>query len=220
MFSGRFFKIMKYFILFTLLLAVQTDSFAQYPCDDPATSNCADKLNGSFLNMSTSNNIDFVFDEMRDYVTGITLCGKTQLQLNVEEIIPLNCKWRLRMFVDIGLHMPDDEWEPLVMYGAGTDIPPLNLIQVKVFNGCGTPLFNGAFQSFIGNQNWDILEIIPNSDPRVDSGPCDGSPVNGPGSYLTDYNEYSFTIDYRIDPKFQYSSGAYQIIIRFCLVEF
>jgi len=122
------------------------------------------------------------------------------------------------MYIDNGGGLPNNEWEKLVEYGTSGNNPELDLIQVKVYNGCNTPLNSGVWQIFSGNVQYDILEIIPDG-VRILPGPCDGSQVNGPGSYLTDYNEFNFIIDYRITPGYLHKPGAYQIKIWFCLVE-
>lgn len=190
------------------------------PCTNPTTSNCADAISGSseFI-MSTPGNVDFEFDDMRKYINGITHSGSTRLRLKVDELVAGSCKWKLMMYIDNNGHSPNDEWEPLVTYGSSGNNPELILIQVKVYNGCGTPLANGIFQVFSNNVQYDILDIIPQLAVQNNPAPCDGTHVNGPGSYLTDYNEYNFTIDYRIMPGYELKSGAYQIKIHFCLVE-
>ena len=205
-----------YLILFIIFACFK--GHAQ-PCVNPATSNCSDAITGtSEFIMSTPGNIDFVFDDMREYITGITQSGKTQLRLRVDESVVGSCQWRLIMYIDNNAYIPNNEWEPLVTYSASGNNPELDLIEVKVYNGCGTPLNSGVFQVFANNVQYDLLEIIPNG-PRILPAPCDGSQVNGPGNYLTDYNEFSFTIDYRIIPGYFLRSGAYQIKIHFCLVE-
>ena len=190
------------------------------PCSNPVTSNCSSAIAGTsdFL-MSTPGNVDFEFNDMQKYVTGITHSGSTQLRLKVAEINPGGCKWKLMMYVDNNGHLPNNEWEPLSIYGSSGNNPELNLIQVDVYNGCRTPLKNGIYQTFIGNVQYDILDIIPDLIARNLPGPCNGTNINGPGSYLTDYNEFNFTIDYRIIPGFNLKPGAYQIKIDFCLVE-
>lgn len=170
--------------------------------------------------MTTSNNVSFVFDEMREYIAGITQSGSTTLRLKVDETVVGDCKWKLIMYIDNNGTLPVNNWETLISYGSSGNIPELDLIEVKVYNGCGTPLQSGIYQIFTNNLNHDILEIIPESVPRVMPAPCDGSQVNGPGSYLTDYNEFTFNIDYRIKPGYLLRSGAYEINIRFCLTEY
>ncbi|PKP22818.1 MAG: hypothetical protein CVU05_02240 [Bacteroidetes bacterium HGW-Bacteroidetes-21] len=207
-------NILTTFFLFFFLY--QTDAQV---CLNPVTSNCADAIMGTseFL-MTTSGNVDFVFDDMRDFITGITHSGSTMLRLRIDEVVPNSCRWRLMMYIDNNSVLPANEWETLVNYGTSGQNPELDLIEVKIYNGCGTPLNSGVFQIFAGNTQYDLLEIIP-MGPRIVPAPCDGSQVNGPGSYLTDYNEYSFTIDYRIKPGYILKPGAYQIKIHFCLVE-
>jgi hypothetical protein len=189
-------------------------------CSNPITTNCADAIAGTskFL-MSTSTNVDFVFSDMQKYVSGITHSGSTQLRLKIDEIVVGSCKWKLMMYIDNNGHLPNNEWEPISYYGSSGNNPELNLIEVKVYNGCGTPLNSGIYQIFAGNVNYDILDIIPNIPLRNMPGPCNGTNINGPGSYLTDYNEYNFNIDYRILPGFSLRTGVYQIKINFCLVE-
>lgn len=189
-------------------------------CPNPFTSNCSDAVAGTsrfYINGNT--NLDFTFDEMNEYVRGITYSGATQLRLKIDEIVPGACKWKLVMIVENNGYLPNNEWEPLVNYGSSGTNPNLNLIEVSVWNGCGTALFNGVFRTFANNINQDTLSIIPDIAVRNLPGPCDGTHINGPGSYLTDYNEFSFNIDYRIKPGFALRPGSYQIRIRFCLVE-
>ncbi|GIV29773.1 MAG: hypothetical protein KatS3mg028_0839 [Bacteroidia bacterium] len=189
-------------------------------CMAPLTANCSDAVAGtSRFYLNGKSNIDFTFDEMNEYVRGITYSGATQLRLKVDEINPGLCKWKLIMIIENNGYLPNNEWEPLVYYGGSGTVPNLNLIEVSVWNGCGTALYNGVFRTFSNNINNDTLSIIPDLVIRNLPGPCDGTHINGPGSYLTDYNEFSFNIDYRITPGFALRPGSYQIRIRFCLVE-
>lgn len=189
-------------------------------CNNPTTSNCIDAISGtSRFIMSTPSNIDFTFSDIQKYISGITLSGATQLRLRVDEQNPGACRWKLIMYIDNNGHLPANEWDTIFTYGNAGSIPELNLIQVKVYNGCGTPLNNGIYQIFSGNTQYDIIEIIPDDGNFYPPGNCDGSHVNTAGSYLTYYNEYNFNIDYRIIPGFQHRPGIYQIKIHFCLVE-
>lgn len=189
-------------------------------CTSPITSNCSDAVAGTsrfYINGQT--NIDFTFDEMNEYTRGITYAGATQLRLRIDETNPGFCKWKLIMIVENNGYLPNNEWEPLTYYSTSGTNPNLNLIQVSVWNGCGTPLYNGVFRTFSNNINQDTLSIIPELPIRYPPGSCDGTHINGPGSYLSDYNEFSFNIDYRIIPGYALRPGSYQLRIRFCLVE-
>jgi hypothetical protein len=211
---------MKKNLLFILLGVIVGYLYPQ-PCTNPVTTNCSDAVGGtSRFYMSTPGNVDFVFTEMRQYINGITLSGATQLRLKIDENNPGNCKWRLMMYVDNNNTLPPNQWETINTYGNSGNIPELDLIQVKVYNGCGTPLNSGVYQVFAGNTQYDIIDIIPELPNINPAGTCDpNNPTNGAGSYLTYYNEYNFTIDYRIIPGFRHRPGAYQIKIWFCLKE-
>ena len=206
-------------LLFIISCSLVSICYSQ-PCQNPATSNCSDAIAGtSQFIMSTPGNVDFEFNDMQKYIAGITHSGSTQLRLKVDEIIAGQCKWHLMMYITNNGYLPANEWEPLTFYGSSGTAPLLTLIQVKVYNGCGTPV-SDIYRVFSpGNEN-DILEIIPAlPDPINMPAPCDGTMVNGTGSYLTDYNEYNFTVDYRVIPGYSLRPGAYQITIKFCLKE-
>ncbi|MCX7955244.1 MAG: hypothetical protein N3A01_08680 [Bacteroidales bacterium] len=194
---------------------------SQPVCNNPTTANCSDVVGGSSrFYMTTNPNIVFTFSDIRDYYRGIELCGATQLRLKIDSN-NINCKWKLIMYIDNNGFIPSNEWEPILYYGNTGYAPQLNLIEVKVYNGCGTPLNNGIYQIFTNNTNHDVIEIIPELPVQNLPGNCDGNHVNSAGSYLTHYNEYNFNIDYRIKPDFNLKllPGVYRIKINFCLVE-
>lgn len=206
-------------ILFVIVFFIVTNfSLAQNPCIDAGTDNCWQTGLGSEYIMTTPGNVDFVFDEMREYISGITLSGKTVLRLKIDEKNIGLCKWKLIMYIDNIPHPTANEWYPLITYSSNGITPELNLIKVNVYNTCGTPINSGTFQIFDGNVQYDLIPIIDFAGRNL-PGDCDGDQVNGPGSYLINYNEFTFTVDYYIKPGYLFQSGAYQIIIRFCLVE-
>jgi hypothetical protein len=43
--------------------------------------------------------------------------------------------------------------------------------------------------------------------------------VNGPGNYLSNYDEYTFDIDYRLAPGLSLKSGIYQLRLKYLLTE-
>lgn len=211
---------MQRFSLLLLFILGLLFTIEAQPCTNPVTTNCAIAAPGSEnIYMTTSGNVDFVFDENRKFVTGITQSGKTMLRLKVDSMpTNPNCRWKLIMWVNTNGLQPANEWETLLNYGNSGQIPELDLIEVKVYNGCGTPINSGVFQIFSNNVKYDLLDIIP--DVAINfPGDCNGNPVNATGSYITNYNEFNFIIDYRIKPGFLHRPGAYQLSINFCLVE-
>jgi len=211
---------MKYLILSIAFLLV-SHLLVKAQCA-PTSSNCILGAEGTNLIMTTSGNVEFVFDDLSKYIRGITKSGSTRLRLKIEEKDPKinDCKWALMMYISTPGAVPANEWETLVTYGAGAgDIPDKEgLIQVRVYNGCNTALHSGQYQIFEGVNDYELFIIEPNA-VSTHPGSCNGSHVNAPGSYITNFNEYSFTIDYRITPKFNHRPGAYEIIINFCLFE-
>lgn len=199
---------LKKLLIFFVFLSVMVSSNAQ--CNPGGGLDCA-RLE---LIRTTSSNVDFIFDDFRKYITGLTYSGSTVLRVIADSLDGnSDCQWSLIMYLDNDFA---GEWEQLVVYGSSDSIPTLDLLQVKVYNSCGTPIVNNTYQNFEEIDNY-VLAIIPVNSPIYAE--CDGSQVNTVGSYLTNYREFSFTLDYRIKPGFAYRPGAYQLKINFCLVE-
>jgi hypothetical protein len=186
-------------------------------CGPPVTANCQG-IPASGLTLSTPGNVNFVFDSFDKIKAGITISGSTILRLKVT---PNNaaCKWALRVFIDNnpGGGTPASEWEKLSIYGSAIgNKPKLNLLQVRVYNGCNTPINSGVYQTFAAADG-SFIDIVDGL-ALTPAGSCTTN-VNGAGSYLTNYNEYNFTIDYRLIPGMVMTPGYYQVSLRFCLVE-
>jgi len=185
-------------------------------CGPPVSANCAPFPNSELLATGPSS-LNFTFSDFNMYYGGLTMGGATVLRLRVDSLNS-NCKWSLKMIVDnnpSATANPSD-WETVYSYSGGPDIPDINLLQVRIYNGCNTPILNGVYQSFPGG---NASEIILIDDVSINPAGSCGPNVNGYGSYITNFNEFTFTIDYRIIPQFLYSPGVYQLNIRFCLVE-
>ena len=201
-------------LTFLLSLLICVDAYAQ--CGSPTTANCQ-AVPSSELIQSGNGNVDFVFDSFSKYSGGITQSGTTTLRLKV---LPNNasCKWTLRVYVEnnpsSGSNVSD--WETLSNYGTGTSIPTLDLLALKVYNGCGTPINSGIYQNFAAI-NGAYIDII-NDATLIPAGSCTTN-VNSAGSYLTEPSEYTFMVDYRIVPGLNFTPGYYQVVLHFCLVE-
>jgi len=202
--------------LFLLTFLLQAVFTARAQCGPPAASNCQG-VPASNMFVTGNTNLDFTFDSFQKYVNGITISGATQLRLTV---LPNNasCKWKLRVYVDNNpsAPTPNNEWETLNSYGGSGNTPLIDLLEVRIYNGCNTPINSGVYQSFTP-LNGSYIDII-NDIVLNPAGSC-GPNVNGAGSYLSNYKEFSFTIDYRLRPGLSYKAGAYQLSLRFCLVE-
>ncbi|MBX7205901.1 MAG: hypothetical protein K1X81_10805 [Bacteroidia bacterium] len=206
----------QYFILFGIMFLCAATTKVNAQCGPPAASNCQ-AVPASNMFISGNTNLDFIFDSFSKYSSGITISGATQLRLTV---LPNNasCKWKLRVYIDNNPSAPTpvNEWETLTNYGGTGNIPQIDLMEVRIYNGCNTPINSGIYQNFTP-LNGSYIDII-NDIVLNPAGSCVTN-VNGAGSYLTNYKEYSFTIDYRLQPGLLYKAGAYQLTLRFCLVE-
>ncbi len=178
------------------------------------------------LQSTASVEANMTFTDFSRYNAGITLMSVARLRVKVENkaVVDLDCSWKLRMFIEnnSGAGTAADKWEEVTLYGNGNALQPLiSDLEVRVSNNCGTPI-NTNFRSFTDVN--DILNIIEELVPQVivPEGSCTASGtknVNGPGSYLTNYDEYSFDVDLRLKPGFQYNPGVYKLNIRFRLEE-
>lgn len=178
------------------------------------------------LQSSSTVDANFTFTDFSKYNSGITLLSVARLRVKVEnkDPIDLDCSWKLRMFIEnnSGAGTLADKWEEITLYGNGNALKPsISDLEVRVNNNCGTPL-NTSFRSFTDVN--DILNIIEEMVPQiiVPAGSCTASGtknVNGPGSYLTHYNEYSFNVDLRLKPGFKFDPGVYKLNIKFRLEE-
>lgn len=166
-------------------------------------------------------NANFTFDSFTDYEGGITINNVATIRVRVEnQAIPdPDCKWFLTMEINNnpGAGTAAGEWEKLGSYGSGAGAnPTIDILEIRVRNNCQTSPVDGIYQTF--TTNGDVIDIIADLLPLTSAGSCTSN-VNGPGSYLTNYDEYTFTIDIRVAPGYAFTPGIYELDIRFHLEE-
>ena len=171
---------------------------------------------------NTSVNQIIAFDDATKYIGGITINSVTRIRVIVEDkTIPDRlCSWNLKMFIEnnsvAGTAL--NEWEEVTNYGNGAGSnPTIDLLEVRVRNACATSPHNNIFRSF--NDANEILEIIREEIGNIVSAGSCTTNVNGPGSYLTNYDEFNFDIDIRLNPGVRFNPGIYNLNIRFRLEE-
>lgn len=128
-----------------------------------------------------------------------------------------DCSWSLTMIVNNspGEGTPSTNWETLLNYGgASANDPTIDLLQVRVRNACATSPIDGVFQNF--TNHGDIIDIIEPLLLVTPAGSCTQN-VNGPGSYITNYDEFNFDIDIRVIPGVAFNPGLYQLNVVFHL---
>lgn len=211
------------FILIFLFFALFIDcGYSQ--CGMPPTNNCDQAL--SDIVLTTPDRIELIFDSFSEYKGGITLNGSSIIRLKVITIPAQPCKWKLSMIVSNNAWGVATDWETMVPYGgAGVGVTPaLDLLELRVSNVCNTPINSGLWQQF-APLTGSVIDIINDPFLLTPAGTCNPAlQTNGAGSSLTNYNEFSFTIDYRLKPYdpilgFIYRPGRYELHIKFCLQE-
>jgi hypothetical protein len=170
---------------------------------------------------NTSINQLLTFNDFSDYLGGITVNSAAKIRVRVQDLAipdPL-CSWNLSIIADNGGGgVPVTEWEELLSYGGSATNPLIALIKIRVRNSCATSI-NDNWQTFPLGVNTDKIVIIQNIFPIVNNAGSCVDNVNGPGDYLTNYDEYNFDIDIRVQPALNYNPGLYQLNLRFHLEE-
>jgi hypothetical protein len=161
------------------------------------------------------------FDNFTKYNGGYVINGVARIKVLVEDkaIIDPLCSWSLIMTIDNnpGAGTPGNEWELLNQYGTGLgQNPTLDALEIRIRNNCGTSPIDGMFTNFTNNM--DVIDIIAPMLPVTPSGTC-AMNTNGPGSYMTNYDEFNFTIDVRVKPGFDFNPGIFQLNVKFRLEE-
>lgn len=166
--------------------------------------------------------VNLQFTTFSDYASGITINGAATLKIRVEDkaIPDPDCRWFLTMEVDNnpGGGTAVADWETLSQFGTGTaPEPTIDILEIRISNGCSTSPIDGVYSSYFNNHG-DIQDIIADLLPRINAGSCVAN-VNGPGDYISNYNEYTFRVDVRVRPNLDFQPGIYQLNLRFHLEE-
>jgi hypothetical protein len=205
-----------YAIAFAGALFCTTNSFAQL-IDEKNVTVTMDLQPILQLNMNTSDQISFVFDDMSDYYGGITKYGATLLTVSS------TVNWDLYA---VGTSTNGLFWDNPMTYGAGTDPNavrqlPLELLELHqntanagAAGATGAEVdYSTAFQStatLVQGQNNIYASTTPYIAPGVGEKYIQGHSLATDfatgGSYLTNVGGgvntsiYYYTIDYRIIP--------------------
>lgn len=173
------------------------------------------------LMLSSAGNVDFTFDTFGKYIGGITQNGVSQLKVSVSNNLTNNpdCRWNLVIFIDNSSNpaTPTDEWELITPHTTSGDMPKINQLQLRVRNRCNTSLTGNAFFNASVLPGQPII-LISNTGVTTSAGACMTN-VNGPGNYQSNYDEYTFDIDYRLAPGLSLRSGIYQLRLKYLLTE-
>mgnify|MGYP000622134553 CR=1 FL=1 len=199
-------------LLSILFLTCTANLFAQVHCD------------GIQLILEEQANSDFLVNDFSTYAAGVPRTTVARLKVIVEDKSPsLNtCSWSLVMSLDNN-GAPITEWEELNLYSNGLGQNPItDILEIKITNDCATSDIDGVFVSFPDVTAINIKDIIApilNAGDINLPGACGTKNVNGPGSYLTNYQEFTFKIEVRIKPGMSYNPGKFGLTLNFRLEE-
>lgn len=172
------------------------------------------------LSVSSSANVDFSFDTFGEYMAGITQNGSTKLKVTVSNSLNNNpsCRWNLVILVEnASATTAPTEWEQLQSNSTSGTAPQIDMLQLRIRNNCNTSLTGNQFFNVPTTTGTPII-VISNNGITTPAGSCTTN-VNGPGNSITNYNEYSFDIDYRIVPTNGVRSGVFQLKVKYLLTE-
>jgi hypothetical protein len=157
--------------------------------------------------LKTSPNIEFVFDAISDYENGITIYNAFELN-----ILATGTDWDLYVGAKTAAV---GTWNQNAQYSLAGVLPPVSILQMQVRNNSNTPLTSGFFGlTDISTPTYIIGSAA--ADPQIT---CPNNGTNAPGSYLVDPNCYTFKIDLKIQPGFDYRPGMYSLEIEYFIVQ-
>lgn len=166
----------------------------------------------------------FLVDDFSTYAAGVPRTTVARLKVIVNDKSPsLNtCSWSLVMSLNNN-GAPITEWDELNLYSNGLGQNPItDILEIKITNDCSTSDLDGLFVSFpdvTAINIKDIIEPIINAADINLPGACGTKNVNGPGSYLTNFQEFTFKIEVRVKPGMSYNPGKFGLTLNFRLQE-
>lgn len=176
------------------------------------------------LFLEDQGNSMFIFDSFSSYQGGVPRTTVARLKVRVldKETPDTLCSWNLTIDLDNN-GAPSNQWEELHLYGDGSGQNPLlDIVEIRVTNDC---LTSNDLSNFVSlNDIDDILDIIEpiigvlEESDVIPAGSCTKN-VNGAGDYISNYSEYTFKIELRINPGMSYNPGKFALTFNFRLEE-
>jgi len=171
------------------------------------------------LMLENQGNNLFTFNDFSSYEGGFPRTTLARLKVKVENkpVVDPLCSWNLYLNIDNN-GAPIDEWEELNLYSNGLGQNPLlSILELKVTNDCETSHIDGNFIALT-----DVTDIIQIIKPMIlDIKPANScvENVNGPGDYISNYQEFTFKIEIRIKPGMTFNPGRFALTFNFRLEE-
>ena len=166
------------------------------------------------IDLATSPNVDFTFNNINKLLYGIVL--PNAITLNVEAV---GTQWDLYVGTVTAVA---GFWDNATYYTlTGNGAIPVGILEMRVHNLSNTPQISG----YVPLQDIAIstLDIIGNHfsspDPTVNCSDLIHIGTNTAGTYATDPQCYQFKVDLKMVPGIVYRPGLYTLQIEFILAE-
>lgn len=159
--------------------------------------------------LKTSPHVSLVFNSIEKYKNGIVI--PNFLNLKVEAI---GTEWDLYVGTST---ITEGTFDTNYSYGSsGNPSIPVSILQARVTNASNTSLTGNSFFNLSDISN--PVHIIGSAvaDPTVN---CGGAGTNAPGSYTSQPQCYTFRVDLKAIPGFDYRAGSYSARIDFILIQ-
>jgi len=158
--------------------------------------------------LKTSPNINFNFNTIQKYTTGITIMNACELNIDVT-----GTQWDLYVG---STTTAAGFWDVVSTYSLTGAPPPISILELQFRNGSNTSQISGFFSlQDILTPNYIIGSLVA-PDAAI---ACPNIGTNQAGDYLTTPNCYKFNVDLRITPGLSYQSGLYSLRIDYILVQ-
>lgn len=164
------------------------------------------------FDLTTSPNVDFVFNTIEKYQNGIVIPHVLELKVNVT-----GAEWDLYMGATT---ITAGSWNVSTTYSnVGSATIPVGLLQARVYDMSNTQQTGGGFFPLTDVATPIYLVGSSADDPTVNCGDAVPTGTNTPGDYITSPSCYKFNVDLKIDPGFSYRPGLYTMRVDFYIIE-
>ncbi|MFO8054613.1 MAG: hypothetical protein R6U19_05550 [Bacteroidales bacterium] len=156
----------------------------------------------------TTPDLDFVFNTVQDYQTGIVKMNAVSLNVSVS-----GTNWDMY----VGSETTNAGfWDVVSTYSYSGSAPTADIIELRFRNANNTSQQNGFFSlTDIASPTY-IIGSPSAPDPSIY---CPNTGTNTAGDYLTEPSCYEFNVDIRINPDYSFQAGLYTLTIKYVIIE-